>query len=49
VADKVDATIEFVPVGIVPVEAFDLDACLRQAREEMDYVRTIVDGAVALT
>ena len=34
----VSSSVEFVPVGICPVEAFDLEATLRQARAEADYI-----------
>jgi sugar phosphate isomerase/epimerase len=40
--DKADATIEFVPLGIRPEEFFDFKATLRQAREETDYVRSLI-------
>lgn len=36
----VNATIEFVPVGICSPAEFDLDATLQQARAETDYVRS---------
>jgi len=36
---SVTATLEFVPAGICPVEKFDLDATLRQAKSEAAYVR----------
>ena len=42
IGDNVDATLEFVPVGIQPEEIFDLDATLRQAREEIAYARTLI-------
>lgn len=48
IGEKVGATIEFVPAGICPAETFDLQATLRQAGEEMDYVRAIVGGLAAL-
>jgi sugar phosphate isomerase/epimerase len=38
----VDATLEFVPVGICPMEQFDLAASLAQARSEAEYVRSFV-------
>ncbi len=41
--DSVTATLEFVPSAICPVEQFDLETSLREAREEMDYVQKI-DG-----
>jgi sugar phosphate isomerase/epimerase len=37
---EVDATLEFVPAGIPP-ETFDLEATLRQAREEAAYARSL--------
>ena len=46
--EEVGATIEFVPVGICPAETFNLQATLRQAREEMDYVHAIRAGMAAL-
>lgn len=49
IADKVDATLEFVPEGITPAESFDLQATLRQAREEMDYASGIVGITKAFT
>ena len=36
---RVTATLEFVPAGICPVEEFDLDATLQQAKSEAAYVR----------
>lgn len=39
---NVDATLEFVPSGICPVEKFDLDRTLKEAVTEADYVRSIV-------
>lgn len=43
--DGVDATLEFVPVGVCGVDQFDLDATLQQARVEADYVRSITNEA----
>lgn len=40
--DKIDATLEFVPAGITPAETFDLQVTLQQSREEMDYLRVIL-------
>ena len=40
--NKTDATIEFVPAGICPIEQFDLARTLRQACEEADYVRSLL-------
>jgi sugar phosphate isomerase/epimerase len=40
--DTVDATLEFVPVGICPVGQFDLAATIKQAVDEADYVRALV-------
>ena len=37
-----DATLEFVPSGICAAERFDLAASLKQAREEVEYVRGIL-------
>ena len=37
----VNATLEFVPVGICSVEQFNLDVTLAQARSEADYIRQI--------
>jgi sugar phosphate isomerase/epimerase len=45
IGDHADATLEFVPAGIQPEEAFDLQTVLRQAREETDYVGTLL-GAI---
>lgn len=42
IGDKAGATVEFVPEGICPEEAFDLQATMRQAREETDYVGTLL-------
>jgi sugar phosphate isomerase/epimerase len=42
VGPKVDATLEFVPCGICPNDQFDLEAVLRQARAETDYVRGLL-------
>lgn len=39
---SVGATLEFVPVGICGVEAFDLEAALREARSEGDYARSLM-------
>jgi sugar phosphate isomerase/epimerase len=41
IGEKAGATIEFVPEGICPEETFDLQATLRQAREETDYLGTL--------
>lgn len=40
----VSATLEFVPAGICSVEAFDLDAVLRQARSEAECALTLAGG-----
>ena len=37
----VSSSVEFVPVGICPVDQFDLEATLRQARSEADYVESL--------
>jgi sugar phosphate isomerase/epimerase len=42
IGDNVEATLEFVPVGIQPEETFDLEATLTQAREETEYARTLI-------
>lgn len=42
--DEVGATLEFVPSAICPVEQFDLAASLREAREEIAYVRQLKAG-----
>lgn len=41
--EGVDATLEFVPVGICSPEEFDLEACLKQACAEADYVRSLLN------
>lgn len=38
----VNASLEFVPSGICPEEQFDADIVLAQARQERDYVRSIL-------
>jgi sugar phosphate isomerase/epimerase len=38
---RVDATLEFAPVGICPMEQFDLTAALAQAVDEAAYVRSL--------
>lgn len=38
---NMDATLEFVPIGICPLEQFDLAATFKQVNEEVAYVRSI--------
>ena len=38
---EVTATLEFVPSGICPMEQFDLEASLREARDEVNYVEQL--------
>jgi sugar phosphate isomerase/epimerase len=44
-ADTVDATLEFVPVGICQPEQFDLAATIQQAIDEAGYVRGLASAA----
>lgn len=43
--DDVDATMEFVPIGICGVDSFDLAKTLDQVKSEVAYVRQICLGA----
>jgi sugar phosphate isomerase/epimerase len=41
---NVDTTIEFVPSGVCPLENFDAERCLGDAKREATYVRSIVSN-----
>lgn len=45
IADGVEATMEFVPVGICSVESFDLAKTIEEARSEVAYVRQLLAEA----
>ena len=47
--NRVDGTLEFVPIGVCGVDEFDLDATLAQARAEADYIQSIAQSTPATT
>lgn len=44
---SIDASLEFVPVGICPPEQFDLEAAMNEARLEADYVRELLKRGIS--